>query len=185
LAIGDLDNDGDMDFVVNNFNGALGVYRNDSNAPRVAVRLKGAAPNTQGIWRQIKLLNGAVPMQSQEVICGGRYLSGSEPMLVFAAGQAKANMTIEVTWRSGRVSRLAQVMPNRLYEIEETLQWLPHPGRRATRRPSATLFQEISQDLAHSHHEEPYDDFTRLPLLPRNSASQVRALLVGSRRDGH
>jgi hypothetical protein len=33
--------------------------------------------------------------------------------------------------------------------------------------PAATLFQEISQVLAHTHHEEPYDDFARQPLLPR------------------
>jgi len=52
----------------------------------VAVRLKGKSPNTQGIGAKIKVLGGAVPMQSQEVICGGRYLSGEDPMRVFAAG---------------------------------------------------------------------------------------------------
>src|SRR4029077_20580136 len=80
MAVADLDNDGDLDVVVNNLNGPAGIYRNDSAAPRVAVRLKGLAPNTRGIGAKIGLDGGAVPMQSQEMICGGRYLSSDEPM---------------------------------------------------------------------------------------------------------
>ena len=86
MAVGDLDNDGGLDFVVNNLGSAAGVYHNHGSAPRVAVRLKGLTPNTQGIGGKIKLLGGAVPMQSQEVVCGGLYLSGSDPERVFAAG---------------------------------------------------------------------------------------------------
>src|SRR5436190_1156181 len=77
------------------------IYRNDSTAPRVAVRLRGKAPNTQGIGSKIKLMGGAVPMQSQEVISGGRYLSGDDPVRVFAAGTSDKRMTIEVAWRAG------------------------------------------------------------------------------------
>jgi len=107
--------------VVNNLNGVCGVYRNDSIAPRVAVRLKGLPPNPQGIGARIELVGGAVPMQSQEVICGGRYLAGSEPTLVFAAGQAKVGkeMRIQVRWRNGRRSVVAGVKANRIYEIDE------------------------------------------------------------------
>src|SRR5207244_4825603 len=98
IAFGDFDGDGDLDFVVNNLNGVCGVYRNDSIAPRVAVRLKGLPPNTQGIGAKIKLLGGAVSVQSEEVICGGRYLSGDDPMRVFAAGAPTNQMRIEVGW---------------------------------------------------------------------------------------
>ena len=75
-------------------------------APRVAVRLRGSPPNTQGIGAKIRLLGGAVPEQSQEVMAGGRYMSGSEPLLVFAAGKtAIPSMTLEVTWRSGKFAQ--------------------------------------------------------------------------------
>src|SRR5439155_5711524 len=119
IALGDFDDDGDLDLVVNNLGKAAGIYRNETAAPRVAVRLKGLPPNAQGIGAKIKLLKGAVPVQSQEVICGGRYMAGADPLLVFAAGKAQGGMTIEVKWRGGQPSVVNGVEANRIYEIEE------------------------------------------------------------------
>ena len=58
-------------------------------------------------------------MQSQEIICGGRYLSGDQPMRVFAAGSLTNQMRLEVTWRSGRQSVVSGVKANRIYQIDE------------------------------------------------------------------
>src|SRR5207253_6416391 len=66
--------------------------------------LKGQAPNTRGIGAKVRVYGGAVPMQSQEMICGGRYLSGDDAMRVFAAGSLSNEMRIEVRWRSGKRS---------------------------------------------------------------------------------
>lgn len=119
MALADLDGDGDLDVVINCANAAPLVYRNDSPAPRVAVRLKGQPPNTQGVGAKIELIGGAVPVQSQEMICGGRYLSGDEPMRVFAAGNSGCRMKLQVTWRSGRRTVVKNVQGNHIYEIAE------------------------------------------------------------------
>lgn len=165
VAVADFNGDGALDVVVNNLGTPAGIYRNTTSAPRVAVRLKGLSPNTQGIGAKIKLLNGAVPMQSQEVISGGRYMSGSEPILVLAAGKSVADMIIEVSWRSGRVSRITGVAANRIYEVDESGAG-PVQSTTSKIQTPAPLFKDVSELIAHVHHEENFDDYARQPLLP-------------------
>ncbi len=137
MALADLDNDGDLDLVVNNLNGALGVYRNESAAPRVAVRLKGRPPNTAGIGARITVSGGPVT-QSQEMMCGGRYLSCDEALRVFAAGSVTNRLRIEVAWRSGRRSTVAAARPNCLYEVFEPAGAPAQPASRDSRRQAAS-----------------------------------------------
>lgn len=119
MAVADLDNDGDLDVVTNRLNDKAGLYENTSTASRVAVRLRGAGANTQGIGAKIKLIGGAVPIQEKEVSSGGMYLSGSDPLYNFATGDAAEGLALEVVWRSGNTSRIENVQPNRIYEVIE------------------------------------------------------------------
>lgn len=166
IASADFDRDGDLDLVVNNLGSGAGLYRNETAAGRVAVRLRGQAPNTQGVGATVKLIGGAVPVQRLEVISGGRYMAGAEPLLVFATGKTAAGMTIDVKWRNGRSSHIAEVGANRIYEINEPAEG---SAQEVTKVPPARsqLFEDVSRQLQHTHREEPFDDFERQPLLPR------------------
>ena len=163
MALADLDHDGDLDIVQNALSSEPWVYRNDSPAPRVAVRLKGRAPNTRGIGAKVWLHGGAVPRQSQEIISGGRYLSCDDATRVFAAGSRTNAMRLEVVWRSGRRSVLPDVKANCLYEVDESAaaDRAPLPPI-----PSEPVFEEVPT-FQHTHHEELFDDFARQPLLPK------------------
>ncbi|MCI0693393.1 FG-GAP-like repeat-containing protein [candidate division KSB1 bacterium] len=165
MALGDFDNDGDLDIVTNRFDTTAGVYRNETVNPRLAVRLKGLPPNTQGIGAKIRVLDGPAP-QSKEVISAGAYLSSSEPLYVFAGGRNEAELTIEVKWRNGKQSLITGVKPNRIYEIDESAaQPSNHTANHAA--PAATpYFEDASALIRHEHHEEPFNDFARQELLP-------------------
>lgn len=160
FALGDLDQDGDLDLVVNTMNEPARIYRNQAGEPRLVVRLRGLGENTPGVGARIEVSGGPV-RQSQQIQAGGRYASSDAPMRTFATGDARS-LRIEVTWRSGRHSVIPEARPNHLYEIFESAASPPPPDPRP--RPSP-LFEEISLPPGHAHHDEPFDDFARQPLL--------------------
>jgi hypothetical protein len=173
LAVGDLDGDGDPDVVANRMDRPALVLRNESTAPRVAIRLEGRSPNTQGIGAVIRVLGGVVPEARKEVTAGGLYLSGSEAAHAFGTGEAE-DVTIVVEWRSGARTRIEGAGPNRMYivrepELQEALDAAAEQPPAVTAVESALeerpLFEE-GVALDHLHVELPYGDFNRQPLLP-------------------
>ncbi|HEY6226378.1 MAG TPA: VCBS repeat-containing protein, partial [Verrucomicrobiae bacterium] len=162
MCMADLDNDGDLDLVVNNLNAPAGIYRNETIAGRVSVHLKGDGKNTLGIGAKIKALGGPVPFQTQEIICGGRYLACDEPVRVFAAGKADA-LRVEVTWRSGKQTVAESVPANSAIEIFESAA----SQTTDSHKPTTALFEDATGALKHEHHEDSFDDFAGQSLLPK------------------
>jgi hypothetical protein len=173
LALADFDGDGDLDAIATRLNAPPAIYRNEAKAPRIAVRLRGRAPNTGGVGALVTVRAKGLPAQSREVTAGGLYLSGSEGLLSFAAGDDSAP-TIEVRWRDGGRDSVTAA-PNRLYEISQPAS----RDARLTSRPSALGFQSspIFVDVTgmlggHTHVDSLFDDYRRQPLLP-NRFSQL------------
>ncbi len=162
MALADLDNDGDMEVVINNLREVPTILRNEGNAPRLAIQLKGRPPNRAGIGARIKVRGGPVE-QMQEMICGGRYLSGDQAQRAFAAGSATAKLEIEVLWRNGQHS-VVSAEPNYLYEIDETGAGPMESPKKPVLTP---LFEEGKSLPTTVHAEAPFDDLLRQPLLTR------------------
>ncbi|HIL68369.1 MAG TPA: CRTAC1 family protein, partial [Verrucomicrobia bacterium] len=169
MALGDLDNDGDLDIVVNCLNEECLIYRNETTAPRIAVRLRGRGPNTMGVGARIEVTAGEMT-QTQEILSGGRYLSGDDSIRVFAALDQKGTSSqIKVFWRSGKVSVISEVGSNRIYEIQEPelMNSKPLPSK------NLPLFLEISVRLSPSEGNASTSmaiEFEKQPLLPYGAA---------------
>lgn len=193
MALADLDGDGDLDLVVNTMNEPARIYRNDSPAPRLAVRLRGAAENTRGVGAKITVRGGPVT-QTQEILSGGRYASSDDPARTFAAGNAD-RLEIEVLWRDGKRSLVADAKPNRIYEIfQRAAKTFPKPQVA----PLRSMFADASAALNHTHQDAAYADTSRQPLLPRKLSTSGPGmawadldrdgnedLIITEGRDGH
>jgi hypothetical protein len=167
MAFGDLDNDGDLDVVVNVLNGPARLLRNGSQAPRLAVRLRGARGNTAGIGARIQVDGGPVT-QTQEMISGGRYLSGDQALRVFAAGQGRS-LEVSVTWRNGRRSVVRGLEADQIVEVEE----IDTQDSRPSPPVPQPLFESRVTDPDPIPREPDPAEFERQPLLPRRLSTEA------------
>ncbi|PWU09618.1 MAG: CRTAC1 family protein [Verrucomicrobia bacterium] len=134
-AFGDIDNDGNLDFVVFNAAGPPSLFLNQTrNANhRVLFRLVGTKSNRMGIGSRVTVSTGTME-QLDEVRGGGSYNSSNDTRLHFGLGQAATMSKVEVLWPSGRKQEFLNVPADAIYEINEErglhkLMSLPAPSK--------------------------------------------------------
>ncbi len=116
IAAADLDRDGDLDAVITRLDEPAIVFRNESERPRVAIRVlpeDGGTP--QAIGSRLTLRGPDGRIQLRQLTGGGMYLSGSDQLVTLAMGGAE-EATVEVRWPSG-TARSIEVVAGREYEI--------------------------------------------------------------------
>ena len=107
----DVDGDGDLDIVTNEFNASPRVLVSDLAARHpvhyLAVRLRGNRSNRNGLGALVTVVmpNGRRMVQPMDGKSG--YLSQSDVPLYFGLGEANAATAIEVHWPSGRRQTIA------------------------------------------------------------------------------
>ena len=168
IALADLDNDGDQDVVATCLNSPPLILRNESAHPRIRIRLRQDGSNTAGIGAMLKVNAPGLPLQSQEIGAGGRYLSSDDPSRVFALKNATDKATIEVTWRDGTQTKIENVHAYQIVEIDQSLL---SPSTSYSDRPDSLatlpLFKDVSPIIPDQHRDEAYDDYAMQPSLPR------------------
>jgi len=102
LAVGDLDNDGDLDVARQTSGGPLSLLADARRASDwIGVRLVGRGLNTEAVGAVVRLETGGNP-QTRWVIAGDSYQSSSDRRVLFGIGEAPEPGRIEITWPAGR-----------------------------------------------------------------------------------
>jgi hypothetical protein len=120
LAVGDLDNDGRLDVVINDLDGSPQILHNEMTGTGnwLLVRLKGAGKNTGAIGAVVVARTGTLA-QRRLVQSGSSYISQEDKRLHFGLGKAALVDSLEVTWPDGTATKMANVKANQVIEIEK------------------------------------------------------------------
>ena len=120
IAMGDINNDGNLDFVVFNADEPPSLFINESqNANhRVLFRLLGTNSNRMAIGARVALTAGGMT-QIDEVRGGGGYNSSNDTRLHFGLGKEPVISKIEVDWPSGLHQEFQNIPADAIYEIKE------------------------------------------------------------------
>ena len=119
-AVGDLDDDGDVDIVVNHKDGPAAVLRNDSVNKNHWVRLdlQGTKSNRDGLGAKVEVVAGDRTIYRQRK--GGCSMeSSNDPRLLIGVGAVEEITKLTVKWPSGAVTTMEHVKVDQPYKIVE------------------------------------------------------------------
>ncbi len=179
-AMGDLDNDGDLDLVINNINSPASLYINKTNdhANYLKIKFDYPNPNKFGIGTKVFSYHNGI-LQYKELYTVRGFQSSSEPIIHFGYGNVEKIDSIKIVW------------PNRTYQIlknvtvNQTLTLAPEstkPFDYNSLHPKLNiLFKKVEGNLGinFNHEEDSYIDFNRQKLIPYQLSDRGPATAIG------
>ncbi len=179
-AIGDFDNDGDLDLVVNNVNSPATLYINktDEKAAFLKLKFKYLGKNPFGIGTKVfSYHNGN--LQYKELYTVRGFQASSEPIIHFGYGQTKVIDSLKIVWPDKSYQVLTKVSTN------QTLIIRPKNTKpfdyKSLRPKTKQIFERVDDNLGidFTHVEDNYTDFNRQKLIPYQISDRGPATAIG------
>lgn len=163
-AFADLDNDGDLDYVVNNTNDEAFIYRNNTiekskgNSNFIRIKLKGKEGNTVAFGAKVEVWSGGI-YQFQEHFLSRGYISSVDPIVHFGLSEHNLVDSIKVTWpASGYVSCIKNIQADQLVEFDEKNSIPSSEDPRNLKDPEY-LFSREDGVIDYIHQQDDFIDF--------------------------
>ncbi len=173
----DLDRDGDLDLVVNNFNRPAVVYRNDGDGvgSYVSLDFEYRKGNRHGLGTRVDVYSGE-RRHSMQLMASRGFVSSVESRLHLGMGKDSIIDSIRVCWPDNRVQTFTGIASNThhtfSYEASKTRVREQEEGR-----PNGTF--RPTELVAFEHEEDGYNDFFTDKLIPYRISTLGPAVAVG------
>lgn len=137
LAVGDYDNDGDLDVLISNNGEAPLLLRNEGGNRNgwIGLELEGRKSDPSGVGAQIIWTVGGVTRRRLKT-AGGSYLASHDPREILGLGTAERVDAIEIRWPSGEVDRLGRLPGRQYVRLREGAGGMSAPRSQPVRAPS-------------------------------------------------
>ena len=179
-ALGDLDNDGDLDLVVSNINEPAALYINKTNEKNAYLKIKFRLPNANalGIGTKVFSYHGD-RVQYKELYTVRGLQSSSEPLIHFGYGDAVAIDSLRIIWPNRTTQLLTNVKTNQLLTLSP--EGATSLDKNFFKPARETLFSKASENLGidFEHQENNYNDFNVTKLIPYQVTDRGPAVATG------
>jgi enediyne biosynthesis protein E4 len=179
-AYGDLDNDGDLDYVVNNINDYAHIYKNNTTDQKsknhyLKIKLKGASPNIDAEGTTIDYASASHHSIVEHRPSRG-YLSAVSSTLFIGLGQ-DSTVSLSIRWPDGNISTIQNVKANQTLTIDYNKVAKSKEGAaNVVIKPIFFTYTAIPQD---SIAEVDAIDFNFDPLLLKKQSNFGPGIAVG------
>lgn len=120
VAVGDIDNDGDLDAVISNTDGPAELLINRSaSRPWLSVKLRGVSSNRDGAGARVALLLAGAEPRWSRAHTDGSYLSASDIRVHFGLGDNAQIHGVGVVWPTGKREKWIGIEANTRVELVE------------------------------------------------------------------